>query len=502
MNEQTEVELDDDINKSLKGEFRGDFTRDTFDPAKHYTRVLMQQGRVQLDADWNEQADILMHYLRALAIDLIGPYGGPCSKAGFKITEWNNNGNKDLEIGKGHYYVDGIQCVNKEPVPVTYLNQVDFPLLAEEKKLPNPPFLVYLDVWERNITCNEDPDIREIALGFNGPDTTIRSQIVWQVKVCPPIDDTKQTKYSQNGLNEIVTAMQNVVDSHGIPNFLGAYWDFTKVMLRPFSTGQLIAEASKPVDDTDLCIIKPEARYRGKENQLYRVEIHEPGFAENATFKWSRENGSVTIPIISLNKNSATLAHLGRDDRINLSHGDWVEIIDDGHVLREEPGNLLLINSVDRSSMAVTFNDSISFVSSKYSENPENHLQLRRWDYKLPDDNKTTRAMKIQEGEPLCLENGVQIQFVEGGYYNTGDYWLIPARTATGDVIWPYTDETKEHRKPLPPHGIKHHYAPLAIVKAKEESSTEREGNEIYDIISCLHTFKLATCDDESTTNK
>ena len=30
---------------------KGDFTRNTFDPRKHFARVLMQQGRVQLDAD-------------------------------------------------------------------------------------------------------------------------------------------------------------------------------------------------------------------------------------------------------------------------------------------------------------------------------------------------------------------------------------------------------------------------------------------------------------------
>ena len=40
----------------MQGEYRGDFTRDTFNPLKHFSRVLMQQGRVQLDADWNEQA--------------------------------------------------------------------------------------------------------------------------------------------------------------------------------------------------------------------------------------------------------------------------------------------------------------------------------------------------------------------------------------------------------------------------------------------------------------
>ncbi len=37
----------------------GDYTRFTFDPLKRYSGVLMQQGRVQLDSDWNEEIDIL-----------------------------------------------------------------------------------------------------------------------------------------------------------------------------------------------------------------------------------------------------------------------------------------------------------------------------------------------------------------------------------------------------------------------------------------------------------
>ena len=37
----------------------GDYTRFSFDPRKRYSGVLMQQGRVQLDSDWNEEIDIL-----------------------------------------------------------------------------------------------------------------------------------------------------------------------------------------------------------------------------------------------------------------------------------------------------------------------------------------------------------------------------------------------------------------------------------------------------------
>ena len=56
---------------------KGDFTRDTFDQMRHFSRVLMQQGRVQLDADFNEQVSILLHYLRSLAADLGGGCWGP-----------------------------------------------------------------------------------------------------------------------------------------------------------------------------------------------------------------------------------------------------------------------------------------------------------------------------------------------------------------------------------------------------------------------------------------
>ena len=56
---------------------KGDFSRRTFNPRKHYAGVLMQQGRVQTDADWNEQGDIQRRRVRIEARDVIGPCGGP-----------------------------------------------------------------------------------------------------------------------------------------------------------------------------------------------------------------------------------------------------------------------------------------------------------------------------------------------------------------------------------------------------------------------------------------
>src|SRR5262245_47106279 len=93
----------------MSGQYRGDFTRLTFHPLKHYLRVLLQQGRVQLDADTNEQAAILLRYLHALAADLIGRHGSPIDNCGFAIAVAAGHAG-DFVIGPGHNYVDGLLC--------------------------------------------------------------------------------------------------------------------------------------------------------------------------------------------------------------------------------------------------------------------------------------------------------------------------------------------------------------------------------------------------------
>ena len=55
------------------------------------------------------------------------------------------------------------------------------------------------------------------------------------------------------------------------------------------------------------------------------------------------------------------------------------------------------------------------------------------------------------------------IRLLQVNQYRTGDYWLIPARVATGNIEWPTKDGEP---LALDPHGVKHHYTPLAIVKS------------------------------------
>ena len=160
---------------------KGDFTRRTFDPAKRYSGVRLQQGRVGLDADFNEQAD-LEAFLRETALaDVVGPCGVPAREAesetggGFRIEVAEDG---DLSIAPGHLYVDGLRVEMPEP-GATYLDQPDLPgtgLPEEEGR-----YLVYLDAWRHHRTALEDPQIREVALG--GPDTATRLRTVGQVEL-------------------------------------------------------------------------------------------------------------------------------------------------------------------------------------------------------------------------------------------------------------------------------------------------------------------------------
>src|SRR5271166_332662 len=84
----------------------------------------------------------------------------------------------------------------------------------------------------------------------------------------------------------------------------------------------------------------------------------------------------------------------------------------------------------------------------------------------LDDDAAAASGIVIQDGTPIDLENGVHVMF-SNGQYSVGDYWLIPARTATtqqttGTIEWP-TDANGDYL-PQAPKGVVHHYCKLAIV--------------------------------------
>ncbi len=518
---------------------KGDFSRRTFDPADHYSAVLQEQGRMLTDADLEEEHRILAHRIETEALDLIGGCGGPIEDAGFEITPSSG----EIAIGPGRYYVDGILVENDpaDGAEVRFTTQPHRPDAA----WPPGPFddgepgrrLVYLDVWRRLITALDDPSIREVALG--GPTTAAREQTIWQVRTAQ------------------VDAGATCLDP--LPD-MGA------------TTGQMAAQADPEAATTDPCEVPPTAGFKGLENQLYRVEVHDDGAAYDltaapdtvaitgfpagttnqvtvaavgdlavgdavevyaeatplastfahvtaiagstitlstslsgfstdddpvmrrvaASFVWSRDNGSVVTTITRIDGAEVTVRDLGRDDVLGFAPGQWVEITDDRNELEMRPGQLLRIDAIDQVRRVVTLATPAAQLDPAAPDgsgvNPDLHPKLRRWDGAGAIRFNAADAA----GNWVHLEDGVQVRFTDGDY-RTGDYWHFPARTATidptlGNIEWPR--DAADAPALLPPHGVEHHYCPLALV----DLVADGDGGLAVDVITdCRDLFPPVT---------
>ena len=428
-----------------------DVERFSFDPTKRFLRVLQQQGRVALAADGNEQVAILLEYLRDLAVDVIGPFGTPADESntkpgpGFLI---GRSADGSPTIGPGRFWVDGLLCENRT-AGLAYTGQLDFPMAP---RAPQGRVVFYLDAWERHVAAAQDDSIRDVALG--GPDTCSRSRLVWQVNAAP------------------------VGDAHAMPSASQALelWSSTwRPAIQPPDRGLLaatVAAGSAPEDPRQV-----PAGYLGNDNRLYRVEIHRgstppvDGVAQPPTFTWSRGNGSVIHPLGGIEGTVAVLRDPPIDNREQFTTGVLVEVVDDVSSLLGRPGPLGRVVDVDDDSDAVV----IHLSAGPPADIPrDRHPLLRRWDHpnlnggaELPEE-ADDGALVIREGNDtwVTLEDGVRIRFApppagRTHMYRTGDYWTFPARAATGDVAWP--KDGAGLPEAVPPHGIDHHLAPLAV---------------------------------------
>ena len=87
----------------------GDYSRFTFEPHRRFSGVLQQQGRVQLDADWNEAVAIFKRRIGLLALDTFGPIGVAqlTTPDAFDVSVVPGPP-LDLALKPGRIYVDGI----------------------------------------------------------------------------------------------------------------------------------------------------------------------------------------------------------------------------------------------------------------------------------------------------------------------------------------------------------------------------------------------------------
>jgi hypothetical protein len=237
------------------------------------------------------------------------------------------------------------------------------------------------------------------------------------------------------------------------------------------------------------------------------------------TFKWSRDNGTVAFVVTEVDGSETPwtvyLQDFGRDSRFSLDIGDWVEIIDRPARPLEDGAapDLLRVTAVDPIDRSVTLERPLDqgtaggppvqgvppVIAYDSDAIAKRKPILRRWDHsrgvvetrkaggpslgtividrqRLPSaDPKAPSPAWSNPDDPgtwFELEDGIRVQFQRPapdvgsvGIFRPGNYWLIPARTASnGTILWTVDENEPNGRAAVPPQGPRHSYAPLAVV--------------------------------------
>ena len=413
---------------------KSDISRDSFKAEKHFSAVRSQMGRVQLDADWNEQADIQNHRRRTMGRDVVAPSGAPRDNAGFAIT--TSADASDLVIGPGRMYVEGVLVENESAYNYSAQSQYPGAPAISDAGL----YLAYLEVKERSVTSLEDDSIRERALG--GPDSTTRVQIVRQVKLLSVAD---------------ITPLNRVTVPPEWPAHIAR------------NTGRMRARTTNDGQTASPCDLGTLGGYSGSENRLYRVEIHRGGAPGTATFKWSRDNGSFATRLLRQDGDLLTVESAGLDATRSFVPGGWVEVTDETLELQGKPGTLLQVTHVQGKGLTFKTDNIIHFnrdsrdpalTDFDINEFDASTRKVRRWEM---SDLIGEVTIPTTPGTFIELENGISVEFDSdaSAEFRTGDAWMIPARTATRNIEWP-CDPATDLPAMQDPYGAQPRYVRLA----------------------------------------
>jgi hypothetical protein len=163
----------------------GNFSRTTFDPAKNYVAVRLEQGVPLVDADWNELQDttrteVYEAFRTALP-------NAAARDGGLAVTVAGAN---DLFVSPGRGVADGHPFrlwAQLQYSTQRYANAATAAADGVAQAAPlTPPFLfvrtdcVYIDTFEREVGSGEDPNLINGAIGLETA-TRLKREVVLRV---------------------------------------------------------------------------------------------------------------------------------------------------------------------------------------------------------------------------------------------------------------------------------------------------------------------------------
>jgi hypothetical protein len=476
---------------------KGDFSREPKNLNKGYSAVRMQQGRVQLDSDWNEQVELELKRQRQILIDVIGKDGMPLAG---NVADLSFLGIQLFVVANTTVFIFSYYALDESRVGFrAYIGgnivEQEFPSIP----VTIEPVAATIDYYTINLSRMTYSDGREIAVGDNVvlaiSDGAVsldprRSSLNPILTVDPAtrtatIKKTDPAAVITSRLNGRLALLYGYRDQpyYINPPALSAttkYLAYLEVWrrhvtavedpnLREVALGGVDTSTRAqpiwqlkaiPFDDSELPTLNDgswvnrvklpppsslSARYvpapgqaQALENRLYRVEIHQGGrlaSGDKVTFKWSRDNGSQLAAWTGGN-GPINVATQGRDEALGFTKGQWIELSCDEREFKCEPGTFVQIADVPT---AIDGGLSLKLTAPAGADttfaNYLGHPKARRW-----DGTAATYPLSVVPAAPggfIALENGIEVQFDQDATFVEGDYWLIPVRSNIGGIEWP-----------------------------------------------------------------
>jgi Inner membrane component of T3SS, cytoplasmic domain/Family of unknown function (DUF6519) len=445
----------------------GDRARVSYDPSRKWRGVIAQQGRVTVEADWNEAAMIGEQRDRQVTLDVVGPAGTP--DGGYTVTAHPEESEHPgrLTIGPGTLFLGGERLDLDEQVHYgaqpDWLDHSTDPMwhahAAQHEREPRHE-LVYLLAAEQEVSAVEDPALADVALG--GPDTMQRRRILQHFVRCR----------SESGTCEgSLRALERSLVGHGLT--------FGPASMMARSAAKLQVSFPHAAGTSKRSQPPAPGGYAGAENQMIRVMV--TAIDQNTgepTIVWGFDDASFLYRVRTATPASGsttlTLATAPVDSFHYPAQGQAVELLRDAVKLTATDYIASPSGFVSTVTGAYQPTDKTLAISGAPAEpgqaggySPDYlsaektpQLYLRAW-------QATAQAA---HGKTIPLgDTGVAITLTSSDGFHVGDFWHFAVRPLQPGIIYPerYLD------KPQPPDGPRAWACPLAVV-TWEEGEDER----------------------------
>ena len=466
-----------------------DRSRTSDDLRQQYQGVVLQQGRVILDRDFNDLQSIVSDQIAADALDEIGPCGTPDS--GFLISSPAKPSPQDFSLAPGAYYVGGQRAVLPVPAdgnPWSYFHQPDW--VTPDKPswfgAPNNTSAgweaVYLHLFEQEVGAVEDPDLLDVALG--GPDTTQRVRLVRRVERTPA-----------GGL-DCPTAWISVLNL-----WRGRGYGFDPPTMRLAPLVQLQVSFTGAPGVANPCDPVMQGGYLGAENQTIRVQIAPPNANGKPQLMWGYDNASFLYRVsVQADGTTMLLNQVPVDAYHALSQGQVVEvlrsaaIIPDGTDLPGVPlprrvveatGLVTTVASYNAADNSMTVNASLAAFT-----NDANPIFLRVWQGQQPVDPASTQPIVLTDPTG-ATSPGIQVMVSplnKTTVLPIGSFWIFAVRPSTPQAVYP----ERYLAAPQPPEGPRQWLAPLGTLEWDKAAPFNRltPQSAITDFRDCRPSFE------------